>query len=194
MPTRSNDRAFLCSFTFSDGRRCRTPHSRNHPHLCYFHARKEAQSLAAEDLGRDITYFFSGKYLSACDLNAALGRLFAAVAQGLVNPRTARTLAYLAQTISQTIHLSQHEFANSFGGDAWRHHIRCSANANWNRINPDPPAASLPPAPSANQPNDKPAVQPEVQPESPAPQADPKPNAQPHHSPNHETSHSLTGN
>ena len=60
MSTRSNDRAFLCSFTFSDGRRCRTPRSVKHPHLCYFHARKEAQSLAAEDLGRDITYFFSG--------------------------------------------------------------------------------------------------------------------------------------
>ena len=181
MPTRSNARAFLCSFTFSDGRRCRTPRSVNHPHLCYFHARKEAQSLAAEDLGRDIAYFFSGKYLSACDLNAALGRLFAAVAQGLVNPRIARTLAYLAQTMSQTIHLSQTEFAQAFGGDAWRHHVRCSANSNWNRINPDPPEDAAP---------DEAPAESDNRPESSASGAAQKPNGPPHHSPNHETSHS----
>ena len=37
--TGSNDHASLCSFTFADGRLCRTPRSA-HPYLCAFHARK----------------------------------------------------------------------------------------------------------------------------------------------------------
>jgi hypothetical protein len=63
---RSKDRASLCSFTFANGRRYRTPRCSSHPHLCYFHARKEAQALAAGDIGRDISHFSSGRYLSAC--------------------------------------------------------------------------------------------------------------------------------
>jgi hypothetical protein len=71
---RSQDRVSLCAFTFADGRRCRSPRHSGHLRLCYFHARKEAQAHAAEQLGRDVSYFFSGRYLSACDLSAALGR------------------------------------------------------------------------------------------------------------------------
>jgi len=37
------DRVSLCSFTFSDGRRCRTPRIGNHPHFCFYHAQKEAR-------------------------------------------------------------------------------------------------------------------------------------------------------
>ncbi len=64
---RSKDRASLCSFTFADGRQCRTPRFSGHPRLCCFHARKEAQAQAADSLGPDISYRFSGSYLSACD-------------------------------------------------------------------------------------------------------------------------------
>jgi hypothetical protein len=42
---RAKDRASLCSFSFTDSRRCRTPRRNGHPHLCAFHARKEAQAL-----------------------------------------------------------------------------------------------------------------------------------------------------
>ncbi len=37
---RSNDRSSLCSFTFADGRHCRTPRRAGHPYLCAFHAGK----------------------------------------------------------------------------------------------------------------------------------------------------------
>jgi hypothetical protein len=43
----------LCSFTFADGRQCRTPRAA-HPDLCAFHARKHAQALAGEAAGKDI--------------------------------------------------------------------------------------------------------------------------------------------
>jgi hypothetical protein len=118
---RSQDRVSLCIFTFTDGRRCRTPHHSGHPYLCYFHARKEAQALAAEQAGRDISACLSsGRYLSACNLSLALGRLFSAVAQGHIKPKTANTLAYLGQTLLQTIRLAQHEYINAFDTDAWR--------------------------------------------------------------------------
>jgi hypothetical protein len=38
---RSKDRASLCSFTFANGHRRRTPRCSTHPHFCYFHAHKE---------------------------------------------------------------------------------------------------------------------------------------------------------
>ncbi len=135
---RSQDRVSLCSFTFADGRRCRTPRQSGHPRFCCFHARKEAQAQTAEDLGRDISYFFSGRYLSACDLSAALGRLFAATAQGHIKPRTAATLAYLAQTLVQCIQLSQKEYTNAFGPDDWRQSVRSSVNSNSDYLSQDP--------------------------------------------------------
>src|SRR5882672_9326436 len=117
---RKNDRVSLCSFTFSDGRRCRTPRAGKNPHFCFYHAQKEARARAAESLGKDLAYFFSGDYLSGCDLSTALARLIPAVVRGDVKPRTARTVAYLAQTLLQTIHLAKHEYINTFGTDGWR--------------------------------------------------------------------------
>ena len=84
MSNRSKDRSSLCAFTFADARQCRNPRRAGHPYLCAFHARKEAQALAGEAAGQDIAYHLSGSYVSACDLSSALGRLFAAVAQGQV--------------------------------------------------------------------------------------------------------------
>jgi hypothetical protein len=65
------DRSGLCAFAFADGRHCRTPRRSGHPHYCYFHAQKEAQSQAAKQAGEAISSFFLGNYLSACDLNVA---------------------------------------------------------------------------------------------------------------------------
>ena len=120
----SKDRASLCLFTFADGRRCLTPRTSAHPHLCTYHARKESQSQAAQKVGRHLGTYFSGHYLSACDLSSALGHLFSAVAQGQIKPKTASTLAYLAQTLLQSIHLAKHEYINAFGADFWRQTIR----------------------------------------------------------------------
>src|SRR5712692_5074622 len=95
---RSKDRASLCTFTFADGRRCRTPRFAGHPHLCYFHALKESRANASVTIGNRILDRFSGSYLSACDLSSALGQVFAGVAQGSIKRKTAATLAYLGQT------------------------------------------------------------------------------------------------
>jgi hypothetical protein len=151
---RKNDRVSLCMFTFSDGRRCRTPRIRNHPHFCFYHAQKEARARTAQKLGKDLTYFFSGDYLSACDLSTALARLIPAVVRGDVKPKTAHTVAYLLQTLMQAIHISQHEYINAFGSDGWRKSVRNSVNDNYDyRFPPDPEQSeSLQPQPQPAQP------------------------------------------
>jgi len=139
----------LCAFTFADGRQCRTPRRSGHSHLCAFHAQKEAQSQAAKQAGEDISSFFFGNYLSACDLSAALGRVFSAVAQGHLKPKAATALAYLGQTLNQSVKLAGDEYANVFGGNVWRRRV----------------AACLEPPPPDPQPVSKPA--PPQQPASP---------------------------
>ena len=145
---RSNARASLCSFTFTDGRQCRTPRAA-HLYLCTFHARKDAQALAAEAAGKDIAYHLSGAFVSACDLTSALGRLFSAVAQGQVKPKTASTLAYLAQSLVQTL-LARHEYINAYDTDTWRDTIRASHEQSADHTSPEPqsPAAQTPPSPT----------------------------------------------
>jgi len=126
----AKDRVSLCMFSFADGRRCRTPRLRNHPHFCYDHAEKEARARAAQCLGTDLARYFSGEYLSACDLSTALGCLIPAVVRGDVKPKVARTVAYMAQTLLQSIHISQHEYCEAFSPDTWRKSIRTSVNSN----------------------------------------------------------------
>jgi len=125
-PRSDNRASTCCTFTFADGRQCRIPRRQGHPYLCVFHAKKEARSLAGEQAGRDIASFLSGDYISACDVASALARLFSAVAQGHIKPKTAATLAYLGQTLVQTVKLAEHEYANAFGSNAWRDAIRSS--------------------------------------------------------------------
>ncbi len=145
----AKDRVSLCMFSFADGRRCRAPRTGKNPHFCFDHAQKEARARTAETLGKDLAYFFSGDYLSACDLSTALGRLIPAVLRGDVKPRTARTVAYLAQTLLQTIRMSQDEHINAFGTNGWRQSIRDSVNYNHDYLFPPAPnpAQSDPPHP-----------------------------------------------
>ena len=163
----AKDRVSLCSFTFSDGRRCRAPLARNHPHFCFYHAQKEARALAAETLGKDLAYFFSGDYLSACDLSTAMARLIPAVVCGDVKPKTAHTLAYLVQTLVQAIHISQHEYINAFGTDGWRKSVRNSVNGNYDYRFPLTPSEAEGPVPDSDN-----APEPE-QPHSPQQQSQP---------------------
>src|SRR5258708_6280247 len=139
----------LCAFTFADGRQCRTPRCSGHLHLCYFHAQKEAQSLAAKQAGKDISTFFFANLLTACDLSAAMARLFTAVAQGQIKPKVAGTLAYLSQTMLQSIPIAQHEYCEAFGTEPWRRAVRSSFTPSAPAPQPAPqPPASAPPSPT----------------------------------------------
>jgi len=168
------DRVSLCLFTFTDGRRCRTPRISSHPHFCFYHAQKESQAQAAATLGKDLAYFFSGDYLSACDLNTALSRLIPAVIRGEVKPKLARTVAYMMQTLMQSIHLAQHEYINAFSTDGWREAVRNSVNGNHDYLcssAPDDSEAEAAADPESNDPGEstppRPATAPPPQPVAP---------------------------
>jgi hypothetical protein len=184
----SKDRVSLCLFTFSDGRRCCTPRTGSHPHFCFYHAQKEARAQAAETLGKDLACFFSGDYLSACDLSTALSRLIPAVVRGEVKPKTARTVAYLIQTLMQAIHISREEYVNAFGTEGWRKSIRNGVNANYDhRFPPAPepdaqqPATTSTPLQSAPPPTQHASNARRSRPNSAPPQsAAPKPNPAAH--------------
>src|SRR5712691_10674312 len=169
--TPKNDRVSLCSFTFSDGRRCRTPRTGKHPHFCFYHAQKEARARTAKKLGKDLSYFFSGDYLSACDLSTALARLIPAVLRGDVKPKTAHTVAYLVQTLMQAIHISQDEYINAFGTDGWRKSVRNSVKGNHDYLFPPAPEPEQPESP---QPQPQHA-QPQTQAQQPASAPPPNP-------------------
>src|SRR5260370_39718345 len=161
--SKKNRSTNLCAFTFADGRQCRTPRCSGHLHLCYFHAKKEAESLAAQQVGKDIARFLPVKLLTACDLGAAMSRLFCAVAQGQIKPKVASTLGYLAQTMLQSVPIAKHEYINAFTTDTWRSAVRFSfkyddpddandaddtADTRAPQPAPQPPAsASAPPTP-----------------------------------------------
>jgi hypothetical protein len=72
-------------------------------YLCYFRARRYAQTRAADQVGRRITAGFSGGYISAGDLSSALAQVFAATVRVKSKPKTAAILAYLGQNLAQTI-------------------------------------------------------------------------------------------
>src|SRR5712692_6454299 len=149
--SKKNRSTNLCTFTFADGRQCRTPRCSGHLHLCYFHAQKEAETLAAQQVGQDISRFLPTKLLTACDLGVAMSRLFCAVAQGQVKPKVASTLAYLAQTMLQSIPIAQDEYIHSFDTNAWRREIRSSFNVPDPQPRPAPHRASQPaPKPPAS--------------------------------------------
>ena len=172
----AKDRVSLCLFTYTDGRRCRTPRVASHPHFCFYHAQKESQVRSAATLGKDLAYFFSGNYLSACDLSTALSRLIPAVIRGEIKPRLARTVAYMMQTLLQSIHLAQDEYINAFSTDGWRKSIRNSINSNQDYL--------FPPRRNQHEPPQSASSTPPQPPQTPSPQTQaPTPTPQPHPAP-----------
>jgi hypothetical protein len=151
-------------------RRPPLPHSpRRAPVPLRVPRRKDAQALAGEAAGKDIAYHLSGSFVSACDLRTALGRLFSAVAQGQVKPKTASTLAYLGQTLVQTLHIAQDEYINAYGTNSWRESIRISHQQSIDHFadNTSPDRESSDPEPEREpDPNQEPASEPASTPEA----------------------------
>src|SRR5260370_29542144 len=174
--SRKKDRSTnLCAFSFADGRQCRTPRCSGHLYLCYFHAQKEAEAIAAQQVGKDIARFLPVKLLTACDLGAAMARLFCAVAQGQIKPKVASTLGYLAQTMLQSIPIAKHEYIESFDTNTWRNAVRVSfryedeSNTSAPQPAPKPLASAAPTAKPTSSPAPQPSAQPAPSPHTPMP-------------------------
>ncbi len=123
-----------CAFETSDGRRCRLPRSATHASLCVFHSREEWQLLESRKLGSEIAATPTGDFLTATDINYALGKLFTAVAQNRFPARTAHTLAYIAQLMLVSVPAVKKEFTFSYKFAQWN-----SMLDNAVRLSPPPP-------------------------------------------------------
>ena len=158
--TPKKDRSRLCAFTFADGRQCRSLRRSGHQHLCYYHAKKEAEALIAKQAREDLASLFCGKYLCAPDFAAALGRVLSAVARGYIKPKTAVSLALLGHTLNQSIKIAQHEYANAPRGNARPERVASGL------LLPVPPE---PPPQVAPTPQPEHSAAPEPNPQSPPP-------------------------
>jgi hypothetical protein len=128
MPTNfAVNRSRLCAFIFDDGDRCRSPRRSDHPY-CYFHARKDAQSRAAKQTADNIASEFSGPYIAFRDLSQALAHTISAVAYGHMKPKAASTIAYLGQSLVQSLARAESEHLRAIGAKHWGNEIVNSYN------------------------------------------------------------------
>ncbi|HEY2547298.1 MAG TPA: hypothetical protein VGI46_14615 [Candidatus Acidoferrum sp.] len=135
-------------------------------HFCHYHAQKESRAATADKLAKDLAAFFSGHYVSANDVSSAVARLIPAVVRGDIKPRT---VAYLAQTLLQSIHLAQSEFKDAFGQDALRKSVRCGITSNHDRLFPPEPQAERAPEQPAPPPSKPEPAQPRALAATPCP-------------------------
>jgi hypothetical protein len=127
MPANSNKTRSVshCQFPFSDGRRCALPVSPTHPHFCFTHALRERRLLGAERIAAELTAM-STQIRTANDLNHFLTRLVFYTASQQIPKSTARTLAYLASLLLQTLPAVKNEVTIAHGYQEWRELLRHS--------------------------------------------------------------------
>jgi hypothetical protein len=109
----------LCRFSFSDGRRCRMLVHSSPRGLCPFHAREEMQIIESRRLGSELSASLTGHFHTAADINHVLGKIFTALAQNRITPRTATVLAYIGQLLLQSIPAVKAETQFKYSYDSW---------------------------------------------------------------------------
>ena len=101
-----------CTFLCADGRRCRMLQSRADSTLCPHHAKQDAQRREAEKLTAELA---AGNLNTVTEINAVIGRVFQALAQGRITARTANTLGYLGQLLLQSMPAVRREVNDAVG-------------------------------------------------------------------------------
>lgn len=107
-----------CLYSTSDTRRCTMLRAPSHASLCPFHASQERQLLESDRVGADLATL-SGEFKTGSDVNHALGKLFAVLAQNRIPARNAAVLAYIGQLLLQSLSTVKHEIQSKQGHSAW---------------------------------------------------------------------------
>lgn len=121
-PSRSRvttDESVLCQFSFADGRTCRMFRQQDHPSLCVFHARAERQVIESDHLGSELATTLTGRFMTATDINFALGKLYKAIAQNRIPPRNASNLAFVGKLLLLSLDKLKTEFNMSYDYEHW---------------------------------------------------------------------------
>ena len=120
----ARDESGLCQFPFADGRVCRMLRQPDHPSLCVFHARAERQLVESDRLGSELAASLTGRFMTATDINFVLGKLFQAIAQNRISPRTAANLAFVGKLLLQSLDKLKHEYRFHYDYEAWKAMVR----------------------------------------------------------------------
>lgn len=107
-------RARMCSFTYSDGRRCRLPRAATGEGYCPTHAAKFRKQRADECVAGLLTEPIAHQALSSTSLTFMLARLFALVANGHVPPKTSNALLRIVDGLRKTLPNTTREFLNCY--------------------------------------------------------------------------------
>jgi len=115
----ATDESSLCQFSFADGRTCRMFRHQDHPSLCIFHARAERQIIESDRLGSELAATLTGRFMTATDINFALGKLYKAIAQNRVPPRNASNLAFVGKLLLLSLDKLKEEFDFTYDYEHW---------------------------------------------------------------------------
>ena len=115
----ATDESSLCQFSFADGRTCRMFRQLDHPYLCAFHARAERQVVESDQLGSELAATLTGRFMTATDINFALGKLFKAIAQNRIPPRNAANLAFVGKLLLLSLDKLKSEFNVKYDYEQW---------------------------------------------------------------------------
>jgi hypothetical protein len=115
----TTDESSLCQFSFADGRTCRMFRQQDHPSLCVFHARAERQVIESDRLGSELATTLTGRFMTATDVNFALGKLYKAIAQNRIPPRNASNLAFVGKLLLLSLDKLKSEFNVSYDYEHW---------------------------------------------------------------------------
>lgn len=139
----ATDESSLCQFAFADGRTCRMLRQHGHPSLCIFHARAERQIIESDRLGSELAGSVTGGFMTATDINFVLGKLFQAIAQNRIPPRSAANLAFVGKLLLISLDKLKTEYRFRYEFEAWKNMERNAIRLS------NPPSVS----PSLNPPN-----------------------------------------
>src|SRR6266849_7698758 len=89
-----------------------------HARLCLFHARAESQLVETENFGSELAQTISGDFMTAIDIDYAMGRLYTAVAQDRIPIRSANALARIGRIMLGTIPGIKTQFPFSYKFEA----------------------------------------------------------------------------
>jgi hypothetical protein len=121
----SKDRASLCAFAYSDGRHRRMLRSSSKSKYCLDHERKLRHLRQADATASEVAAPLSHDFVSGTSLNYSLTRLFSAIADGRVPPKTAIPLINLSKILLKIIPMANREYLLAFRGfDAWDRLVR----------------------------------------------------------------------
>jgi len=107
-------RAQLCQFTYSDGRRCRQPRTSTGNGFCYNHSRKERERLLLQELLDYLLEPLVHHTVSSTTLTFLLVRLYTAVAYGNIPPKLSNSLIRIVESLRRGLRDTEREFRNNF--------------------------------------------------------------------------------